>query len=192
MVIWLIGKSGAGKRSVGRALYRKLKAEWPNPVFLDGDALRQAICEDLGYSVDERRISERRSSRLCKLLADQGTHVVCAKLSNVPEIREWNRRHIPEYREVYIRADQSVLEATGRKGLYGRFNRGEIRNVVGMDIPFHKPASPWMTLDNDGRVHFERLADLVLCRLREERRRPVSSGLQPARPTIHLERRLAR
>lgn len=165
MVVWLIGKSGAGKTAIGQALYQKLKAAMPGVVFLDGDELRAAVGEDLGYSVEDRRTSERRTSRLCKLLCDQGIHVVCAKLSNAPDIREWNRRNIADYREIYLRAGDARPEELDTKGLYRGYRRGEIDNVVGMDIPFHEPTAPWMTIDNDRRVGVDRIADDILATL---------------------------
>ena len=165
MVIWLIGKACAGKTSVGRAVHARLKRRLPNTVFLDGDELRAAVGEDLGYTVQERYVSERRTSRLCKLLADQGIHVVCAKLSNSPEMREWNRRNIQDYYDVYLRVDDSVLEASDVKGLYHGYRRGDVCNVVGMDIPFHEPVSPWMIVDNDRRVPCDQIAEAILDRI---------------------------
>ena len=68
MVIWLIGKSGAGKSEIGERLYNKLKLEIPNIVFLDGDKLRDAISWELGHTLEDRYTSEKRRSQLCKLI----------------------------------------------------------------------------------------------------------------------------
>ena len=162
MVLWIIGKSGAGKTTVGRLLYRKLNALAPNTVFLDGDELRAAVGNDLGYSVKDRQESERRTSRLCKLLADQGIHVICAKLANAPGVLEWNRKHIDDYRDIYIKVDDSLLLLHDAKGLYRKFARGEVENVVGEDIPFHEPHSAWLTIENDFQTTMEQIADQIL------------------------------
>lgn len=164
MVIWLIGKSGAGKTEIGRRLHARLKARYPHTVFLDGDLLREAIGRDLGYTVADRHESEERTSRLCRLLADQGIHVVCAKLSNSPKVRAWNREHIPDYHEVYLRVPQEVLEQRDPKGLYAKFRQGEMKEMVGLDIPFHEPVTPSMIIDNHGKDP-EALAEEILRRL---------------------------
>ena len=54
-VYWITGLSGAGKTTIGKLLYEKLKSEYPNTVLLDGDTLRRVFGDDLGYTKDERR-----------------------------------------------------------------------------------------------------------------------------------------
>ena len=104
MVFWLTGLSGAGKTTIGKLLYQKLKAQKDNVVFLDGDQLRQVFGDDLGYTPDQRLKSAMRNARLCKLLADQGIDVVCCTISMFDRVRDWNRANIPGYVEVYVKA----------------------------------------------------------------------------------------
>ena len=59
-------------------------------MLLDGDALRPAIAEDLGHNAVDRRRSAMRNARLCRLLAEQGTDVVCATISLFHEVQRWN------------------------------------------------------------------------------------------------------
>jgi len=68
-VYWLTGLSGAGKTTVGRELWSRLRAAGRRVVFLDGDALRASIAEELGHGVSDRRQSAMRNARLCRLLA---------------------------------------------------------------------------------------------------------------------------
>jgi cytidine diphosphoramidate kinase len=152
MVIWLIGLSGAGKTTIAKQLYKKIKEKHANTVFLDGDRLREAIGKDLGYSAKDRFKSEERTSRLCKLLADQNIHVICAKLSNSPEIREWNKRNILDYREIYVKVKSETLKLRDPKGFYASYEKGEMKNMVGKDIPFHVPKKPFLIVENDNNI----------------------------------------
>jgi adenylylsulfate kinase len=152
--------SSAGKTEIGRPLYERLKADRPT-VFFDGDVLREAIGEDLGHTQEDRRISEERTSRLCKLVADQGIDVVCAKLSNVPAIRKWNRENIHDYREIYLKVDMNVLKQRDRKGLYAADGSKKTENVVGIDIAFHPPENSWMTIANDGSSSIEAIVERI-------------------------------
>ena len=49
-VYFFTGLSGAGKTTVGSLFYRRLKNTKPNAVYLDGDEIRVAFGEDVGYT----------------------------------------------------------------------------------------------------------------------------------------------
>ena len=53
-VYFFTGLSGAGKTTIGGLFYRRLKATKPNVVLLDGDEIRVAFGEDVGYTQEER------------------------------------------------------------------------------------------------------------------------------------------
>ncbi len=152
MVVWLIGMSGVGKTAIGREVHRLLKGKRPNVLFLDGDVVREIMGNDLGHSIEDRRTNAGRICRLCRYLDSQGIDVVCAILSIFPESRQWNREHIPEYFEVYLRARFETLVQRDKKGLYRRAMVGEIRDVVGVDIEFPPVANADLIIDNDEPV----------------------------------------
>ena len=162
MVISLIGLSSSGKSAVGEELVQRFKAQYPNTVLLDGDALRATIAPDLGHTYEDRRESEARRSKLCKLLADQGIHVVLAGLSNYPEWRQWCRDHIFEYFEVYLQVPMDVLIQRDRKGIYKQAQQGNLTNVVGIDIPFETPDNPDLTVDNTGEISINQVVRRIL------------------------------
>ena len=53
-VYFFTGLSGAGKTTVGSLFYQRLKNTKPNAVYLDGDEIRVAFGEDVGYTNDDR------------------------------------------------------------------------------------------------------------------------------------------
>jgi adenylylsulfate kinase len=149
-VYWFTGLSGAGKTTLGRLFHERLQAARPNAVFLDGDVLREVIGDDLGHSYDQRMKSAMRNARLCKLLSDQGIDVVCATISMFHECQRWNRKHIPCYREIYLRVPMQELMRRDQKQLYSRAQLGEVRHVWGVDIAIEEPENPDLIIDNDG------------------------------------------
>ena len=139
MVIWLIGLSGAGKTTIGTRLVERLRAAHDNIVFLDGDMLREVWGDDLGHDLEGRRKNARRVSHLCRLLDRQGVHVVTAILSVFPEWQRWNRQEFSSYFQVFLDVPMEVLKGRDSKGLYAAAARGDIANIVGLDIDFPTP-----------------------------------------------------
>lgn len=150
MVVWLIGLSGAGKTTIGRRVC-ELQRKRGRPVFmLDGDNFREMMGNDLGHSMDDRRENAWRMCRFCRELETQGIDVVCCILSLFPETREWNRKNLENYHEVYVRVPFDELVRRDSKGLYKRALAGEATNVAGVDLHFPEPVNADLILDNDG------------------------------------------
>ena len=144
-VYFFTGLSGAGKTTIGGLFYRRLKATKPNVVLLDGDEIRVAFGEDVGYTQEERLRWAGRIFRVCKLLASQGIDVVVCSIAMYDNVRRWNRENIPNYKEIYIKVSRDTLLQRNQKGLY---TVG--KNVVGIDLPFEEPQSPDLVVPNDG------------------------------------------
>ena len=144
-VYFFTGLSGAGKTTIGGLFYQRLKATKPNVVLLDGDEIRVAFGEDVGYTNDERLRWAGRIFRVCKLLSAQGIDVVVCSIAMYESVRRWNRENIPNYKEIYIKVSKNTLMQRNQKGLY---TAG--KNVVGIDLPFDEPKSPDIVLHNDG------------------------------------------
>jgi adenylylsulfate kinase-like enzyme len=92
------------------------------------------------------------------MLADQGLDVVCATISMFRECQEWNRANIVNYREIYLRVPMQVLMARDQKQLYSRAARGEMLEVMGVDLTADEPRNPDAVVENDGRMSPEQVA----------------------------------
>ena len=160
-VYWFTGLSGSGKTTLGRLFYLRLKENKQNIVFLDGDTLRQIFGHDLGYAIDERKKSAGRNSRLCKLLSDQGLDVVCATISLFHDCHRWNRKHIQNYIAIYIRVPLDVLVRRDQKQLYSRTLRGEVNNIMGLDLEFEEPENPDLIIENDHSTQLNEIIDNI-------------------------------
>lgn len=148
MVIWLIGLAGAGKTTIGRQVLARLKARSPNVLLLDGDHVRAIMGNDLGHTIEDRRVNAWRICRLCQYLDSQGIDVVCAILSIFHDTQDWNRQNYSRYFEVFIDVPMDVLIARDQKGLFSKAMAGRLKNVVGVDIPFEPPPSADLVVNN--------------------------------------------
>jgi len=163
MVIWIIGLSGSGKTTLANLVTEQLRSEGRKVVLLDGDVIRELFQNDVDHSIEGRRRNAERLSHLTRFIASQGVDVVAAVLSIFPEWRAWNRTNVPKYREVYLRVSMDTLRRRETKGLYARAFRGELHDVVGVDIPFPEPESPDLVLDNNkDRVDFDDMIKAIL------------------------------
>lgn len=160
-VFWFTGLSGAGKTTVGRKFFELLRDHRPAAVFLDGDTLREVFGNDLGHSRESRVKSAMRNAKLCKMLAEQGIDVVCATISMFHECQEWNRANIAQYREIYLKVPMQVLIERDQKQLYSRAARGEVLEVMGVDLAADEPRTPDAVVDNDGRMSPAQVAALL-------------------------------
>jgi len=164
MVIWIIGLSGSGKTTLSDEIVDQVRLRGRKVVQLDGDRVRELFGNDLGHDLADRRANAERICRLCGFLDEQGVDVVCAILSLFPDSRAWCRENLSAYYEVFIDAPLEQLMERDVKGIYRRFQCGEINDVAGLDLPFPRPANPDLLIPNDGSrqallEHAEAIAD---------------------------------
>ena len=147
---WVTGLSGAGKTTIGTRLYYQMKQKEDNIVLLDGDILKQIAGKDLGYEREARIERGYRYSNLCKVLTDQSIHVIICTIAMYDEIRDWNRKNIENYVEVFLDVDMETLRKRNRKGLYSANN-----NVAGINVEVEFPKTPDIVIVNDGTGSLE-------------------------------------
>ena len=147
MIIWLVGMSGSGKTAIGRALYKKLKPESRHLVFIDGDDFREIFRNDADHTIEGRRLNAARISHFCKYLDGQGIHVIGAVLSIFPEWQIWNRENFKSYHQVFLDISLDRLIERDTKNLYSAGLMNELKNVVGLDIPFPTPVNNDQIID---------------------------------------------
>jgi len=148
MVIWVIGLAGSGKSTISKIINKSfLKNKLPT-VLIDGDVIRKIFGNDLGYSIEDRLKNAERIRELCKLLDKNGINIICAILSVSEKDRNWCRKNLSSYIEVFINVPISLIEKRGYRDLYTKYDRGLISNVVGKDIKFDIPKSSDFIIDN--------------------------------------------
>jgi len=154
-VYWIIGLAGAGKTTIGKLLYRKLKTIRPNVVFLDGDMLRVVFGNTAGHSLKERKQLAMKYSGLCKMLSEQGIDVVCATISLFKEVHAFNRENIANYYEIFVECSMEELIKRDQKGIYSKALKGEMDNVIGINLPYDKPEKCDLVIDNTNKDALE-------------------------------------
>ena len=163
-VFWVTGLPGAGKTTIAKALYSRLKPGRPELVYLDGDMMRQ-VFGNFQYDPASRKQLALSYSRMCSLLSEQGHDVICATVSMFHEVHEWNRQHLNHYHEIYLDVPFDVLHRRNQKDLYRKASEGQAKNVYGIDIAFEKPQCPDIVIHNDGNIEVDSIVESLMEKL---------------------------
>jgi adenylylsulfate kinase-like enzyme len=148
-VLWLTGLSGVGKSTLAQAFVACLREQGLNPLFLDGDALREALEGEVDARCHDLQARERRAwriARLAQLAAVQGIPVVVATISLFHAVQHWSRNSAAPYAEIWLRADIKKLSERNPE-LYGSVDHGGSIDVVGKDLIAQFPLQAEMVID---------------------------------------------
>jgi adenylylsulfate kinase len=171
--IWLTGLSGAGKSTLGNRLDQSLQASGLHSYMLDGDRLRQGLCQDLGMSDGDRHENIRRIAEVAKLMVDAGLIVIVSAISPFRADRDAVRQHLnaDQFIEIHVNTPLSECARRDAKGLYRAVREGRIKNFTGIDSPYEAPLNPEYSIDtsiDDGSRLIEQLVIQQMGGMREQ------------------------
>ena len=141
---WLTGLSGSGKTTIAKGLEKKLHEQGFISQLLDGDNVRVGLCNNLGFSPEDRAENIRRIAEASKLFIQSGIVTINCFVSPTAAIRAAAEGIIgaDDFYEVYINTPVEVCEARDVKGLYQKARAGEIKDFTGISAPFEAPTQP--------------------------------------------------
>jgi adenylylsulfate kinase len=163
LVIWFTGLSGSGKTTLALALEKKLFDMGYLSQLLDGDNIRTGICNNLGFSPDDRTENIRRIAEVAKLFIDCGIITLCSFVSPTREIRNMVKAIVGKenFLEIYVSTPVEVCEQRDVKGLYAKARAGLITDFTGINAPFEKPLHAHLTIDTTNG-NLQEHADMLL------------------------------
>ena len=80
-----------------------------------------------------------------QLITEQGTNVLISTVSMYHRIRNWNKKNIKNYLEIYIEADIENLINNKKKFFY----QTKLKNIVGKNIKAEFPKKPDIIIQNN-------------------------------------------
>lgn len=142
VTLWLTGLPSSGKSTIARMMERRFKKQGIKVELLDGDVVRTHLSKGLGFSREDRETNIKRIGFVCQLLTRNGVIALASVVSPYQETRDYNRRMIGNYVEVYVNTPVEECEKRDVKGLYKKARAGEIKNFTGIDDPYEEPRNP--------------------------------------------------
>jgi len=163
--IWLTGLPCAGKTTLAKRLKEELDNRGFNTTHLDGDDVRSALNENLGFSDEDRKENLRRIAHVAKLFNKSGVLVIASFVSPTESLRSVVNKIIGNIKFVYVKCSLKECEARDTKGMYKRARRGEIKEFTGVSAPFEAPKNADIIIDTE-KNNLEESVNAILRELR--------------------------
>ncbi len=148
LVVWFTGLSGSGKTTLSDALEKELYQKGFKTYILDGDKIRDGLCNDLGFSEEDRSENIRRVGEVANLMRDSGLIVLSAFITPFDRDRNMVKEMIGSEHiiRVFVDCPLDVCEQRDVKGLYKKARSGEIKRFTGISSAFEVPAESELIL----------------------------------------------
>ena len=148
--LWFTGLSGSGKSTLAHAVEERLHLMGCRTYVFDGDNVRHGLCNDLGFSPENRRENLRRIGEMIGLFLDSGVISLTAFISPMQADRDMVKEIVgpDNLIEIYCDCPLEVCEQRDVKGLYKKARAGEIKNYTGISSPYEPPVNPDIVIDS--------------------------------------------
>tara|TARA_B100000242_G_C43044100_1_gene487249 strand:- start:1721 stop:2236 length:516 start_codon:yes stop_codon:yes gene_type:complete len=163
--LWIIGPSAAGKTTVSKIIYDKLKKKIPNLIIIDGDKVRNLYEKNLGYDKISRSKNTSRYVNLVRWLSSQNISSIVAVISPFEKDRSICRKKIERYFEIYLESSLDERIKRDKKKLYLPALNGEKKYVIDVDIPFDKPKNSDLVINTENQSPAD-VANKILKKIR--------------------------
>lgn len=152
LAIQLTGMSGAGKSTLTKLVSQRLKRRGLLVELIDGDEYRANLCNDLGFSKEDRNTNIRRLGFVSKVLSRNNVITIIAAINPYEEIRKELIAKDKNLKTVYIKCDVEQLIERDVKGLYKRAllpdgHPDKVYNFTGISDPFEEPTNPDLVIN---------------------------------------------
>tara|TARA_Y100000741_G_scaffold356768_1_gene333800 strand:+ start:95 stop:625 length:531 start_codon:yes stop_codon:yes gene_type:complete len=154
---WITGLSGSGKTKISKKIKTQISKKYGPTIIISGDDLRN-IFNLKTYSIQERLKISKKYCKLVKFITSQKINVIFATVAMFHEIREWNRKNIKNYVEIYIKSDIKKLIFQKKKTFY----KNTSKYIVGMDIKAELPKKPDIVIKNDFTRNLDYLSSMLM------------------------------
>ena len=146
MFIQMTGLSGAGKTTLARSVEKRLKAKGYKVEVIDGDEYREGLCNDLGFSKEDRNTNIRRLGFVGKVLSRNSVITIMSAINPYDSVRQ-ELENTCGAKTVFIKCRLEECIHRDVKGLYAKALSGEIKNFTGISDPFQEPKQPDLAID---------------------------------------------
>ena len=145
ILFWVTGLSGSGKTVIAEKIKKDITRYYGPTLLVSGDDLR-AIFKFNKYTANERKVLGIYYCNFAKFITNQKINLIFAVVGMRNSTRNWNRKNINNYLEIYIKTNIKTIINAKKKKIYHKKNSGDI---VGINIKPELPKKADIIINNN-------------------------------------------
>ena len=168
--IWLTGIPASGKSTIAKKLREILESMGFKVQILESDEVRRYLTPNPKYTESERDFFYRSLAVIGKYLINNNINVIFDATAHKRQYRDYARKLIDKFIEVYVFCPIDICIERDKKGLYEKAIKGEIKSLPGFQVPYEEPINPEVKVDTykeDLDTIVEKIVKVVIKKLLE-------------------------
>jgi len=162
ILFWVTGLSGSGKTTISKKIKKDIVKFYGPTILFSGDDLRK-IFKFNKYTSIERQANAKKFCNFAKFITDQKVNLIFAIVGMMHSPRNWNKKNIDNYLEIYIKANIKSIIKVNKKKIYHEINSGDI---VGINIKPELPKKADITIINNFKKSTDILSNELVKKIR--------------------------
>lgn len=163
ILFWITGLSGSGKTTIAEKIKKDISNKYGTTLIFSGDDLRK-LFNYTKFSKHNRYKYALSYSEFCKHITDQNINIIFSTVSMFHKVRAYNKKHIKNYIEIYIKSDIELLISKKKK----KFYKGVLKDIVGKNQKAELPKNPNIVLTNYFEVSTSKLAKKLITEIKKK------------------------
>tara|TARA_B100000965_G_scaffold406839_1_gene449447 strand:+ start:15434 stop:15964 length:531 start_codon:yes stop_codon:yes gene_type:complete len=162
ILFWITGLSGSGKTAISKKIKKKIIKLYGPTIEISGDDFRKYF-KLTKYSQKERLKNLWYYHHFSKLITNQKINLIFNLIGMVNKAREWNKKNIDNYVEIYVKTDFDKVGKKRKK----KSSLNNKKNIVGIDIKAEFPKKPHIILTNDFKRSIDSLSNEAIKKIKK-------------------------
>ena len=113
-MFWVTRLSGSGKTTLSKKIKKDIENLYGPTLLISGDDIRRMF-DFQKYTAEERYSLLIKYRKFAKFITNQNINLIFAVVGMTDSVRNWYKKNIPNYIEIYIKADLKKLLKLKRK-----------------------------------------------------------------------------